>query len=86
MGKRFLNERYSLEKYSNRRANLRLNEEDFEPHQIRPYGLESSSFSYRQMFQKKHQTRLENRSVKRSVKKSARQQAKQQMREENYEF
>ena len=75
MGRRFLTDRFPLEKYSNRRACLRLNEADFEPHRMRPYGLESGNFSYHQMFQKKRQSRQGNRVVDRAVKKTARQQA-----------
>jgi len=81
MGRRFLAARFSLDKYSNRRAWLRLNEADFEPHRMKPYGLESGKFSYRQMFQKKHQFRQGNRAVERAVKKTARQQAQHHLQE-----
>jgi hypothetical protein len=79
MGKRWLLARYPLNKYSDRRAWLRLHEGDFEPHQIRPYGLASGKFSYRQMFQKKKQARRGNRAVERAVKKAAHQQVRQHL-------
>ena len=72
MGKRFLAERYPLSGYSSRRAILRLNEGDFEPHRMRPYGLESGKFRYRQIFAKKHLSRSGSRSERRVVKKAAR--------------
>jgi hypothetical protein len=72
MGKRFLHARYSLDRYSQKRAWLRLNEGDFEPHRMRPYGLVSPNFSYRQMFQKKHGSRQGRRVEDRATKKAAR--------------
>ena len=72
MGKRFLRARYPLDCYSLKRATLRLNEGDFEPHRMRPYGLPSSHFSYRQMFQKKHGSRQGRRAEDRAAKKAAR--------------
>lgn len=79
MGKRFFVDRYPLANYSSYRAFLRLNEGDFEPHQIRPYGLGSGKFAYNQMFLKKHGSRPGNRAVKRSAKKSARQRAQREL-------
>lgn len=81
MGKRFLAVRYRLERYSSRRAFLRLNEGDFEPHRMRPYGLEEHGFAYHQMFQKRHRSREGNRRLDRSVKKAARQRARIYLRE-----
>ena len=80
MGKRFLVDRYPLDDYSSRRAFLRLHEGDFEPHRMKPYGLGSGKFVYRNMFQKEHQSRQDNRLQKRSIKKSARQQARLELR------
>jgi hypothetical protein len=79
MGRRFLAVRYPLDGYSSRRVWLRLHEGDFEPHRMRPYGLGSGKFSYRQMFQKKHQSRLGNRLMKRAVKKAARRLARYEL-------
>jgi hypothetical protein len=81
MGKRFFTERYPLQRYSPRRAWLRLNESNFEPHRMKPYGLMSHKFSYRQLFQKKHQSRQGNRQVKRAVKKATRRLARRQFEE-----
>ena len=82
MGKRFLAVRFPLEQYSPRRAWLRLHEGRYEPHSMKPYGCESGTFAYRQLFEKKHQTRQGNRSIKRAVKKTARQHARRDLREE----
>lgn len=82
MGKRFLQSRYRLEKrYNHRRASLRLNEKNVEPHQMKPYGLGERGFSCRSLFQKKHQSRQGNLHEKRMVKKAARQRARRQLRE-----
>jgi hypothetical protein len=80
MGRRFLAARYALSEYSDRRAWYRLHEGDGEPHRLRPYGLESGKFSYRPLFQKKHQSRQGRRAVKRAVKKAARQRARRELR------
>jgi hypothetical protein len=84
MGQRFLSFRYPLGEYSGRRAFLRLNEGDFEPHQMRPYGFASGNFFYRQMFEKKHQSRQGNVAQKRAVKKAARQQARCELSSESW--
>lgn len=76
MGRRFLATRYPLHSYSPRRAWLRLHEDHLEPHRMRPYGLASGKCMYRQLFQKKHQSRQGNRTIKRVVKKAARQQGR----------
>jgi hypothetical protein len=76
MGKRFLAQRYQIPIYSDRRAFLRLNEGNFEPHRMKPYGIESKKFSYRQIFDKKHQSRPGNQAEKRGVKKAARRQSR----------
>ena len=81
MGKRFLVIRYGLERYSSRRAFLRLNEGDFEPHRMRPYGLGERGFDYHQMFQKQHRSREGNRRLDRFVKKAARRRARIDLRE-----
>jgi hypothetical protein len=72
MGKRFLAARYPLENYSQRRAHLRVNEGDFEPHHMKPYGRVSGKFSYRQLFKKKHASRQSNQIQERATKKAAR--------------
>ncbi len=72
MGKRFLNSRYPLGVYSDRRVFLRLNEGDFEPRRMTPYGLGSGKFAYRQMFGKKNQSRQGNQRGQRVVKKAVR--------------
>jgi hypothetical protein len=82
VGRRFLADRYPLDQYSPRRAWLRCNEGDFEPHQMKPYGLESGKFSYRQMFQKRNQSRSGNILRERMVRKSARQQARRSLWEQ----
>ena len=81
MGRRFLARRFPLARYSDRRAWFRLNEAKSEPHQMRSYGLASGKFSYRQLFQKKRQSRPGNRRVKRTVKKTVRQRARRELQE-----
>lgn len=81
MGQRFLALRYCLERYSSRRAFFRLNEGDFEPHRMRPYGLGERGFAYRQMFQKRHRAREGNRRLDRAVKKAARYRARMSLQE-----
>lgn len=82
MGGRFLATRYPLHRYSPRRAWLRLHEGHFEPHRMRPYGLMSGKFMYRQLFQKKHQARQGNRALKRAINKAARQHGRRHLWEE----
>lgn len=79
MGRHFLNGRYHLSEYSSRRAFLRLNEGDYEPRRMRPYGLGSGKFAYRQMFEKKNQSRQGNQKVQRAVKKGVRQQSRREL-------
>ncbi len=79
MGQRFFMARYCLSEYSERRAFLRLNEGDYEPRRMTPYGLGSGKFSYRQMFDKKNQSRQGNRQVQRAMKKASRQQARREL-------
>lgn len=72
MGKRFLASRYPLVGYSARRSFLRLNEGEYEPHKMKPYGISSGKFMYHQMFEKKNQSREANRRTERTMKKAAR--------------
>ncbi len=60
----------------------RLNSPRFVPHPLRPYGLESMNFWYRQRFTKKHQSRQHNRAVKRAVKRAARKSARRELLQE----
>ncbi|GCE27066.1 hypothetical protein KDA_25500 [Dictyobacter alpinus] len=79
MGNRFITERHLREGYSAQRISRRLNEGDFEPHHLQPYGIEGGKFSYRQMFQE-NQSRQGNRQKHRAPKKSARQSARHQLK------
>ncbi|WP_126579766.1 hypothetical protein [Tengunoibacter tsumagoiensis] len=81
MGKRFILSRYRLDEMSSRGRSHRLNEADFKPHRLRPYGYDTGSFSYQQMFQV-HQSRSGNVADKRASKKAARQQFQKQLRQE----
>lgn len=72
MGKRFLAARYQLDRFSPRRAFLRMNEAEYEPHRMRPYGLVSSKFASRQLFEKKHHSRLGRQAEERATRKAAR--------------
>ncbi len=82
MGRRFIHARYRIDRYSNVGVRRRLNSPRFVPHHLRPYGLESMNFWYRQIFTKKHQSRQQNRAVKRAVKKAARQGARRELLQE----
>jgi len=81
MGQRFILARNLRPMYSKRRTWLRLNEHDFEPHRMRPYGLESKKFWYRSMWHENRQ-RPGNKLEDRYPKKVARQRAKHALRQE----
>ena len=81
MSKRFRAASYRLEdRYSSQRVFLRLNERNYNPHRIKPYGLGEHGFQYHQLFEKRHGTGENNRHQDRAVKKSARQRARRQLR------
>lgn len=82
MGRRFIHARYQIDRYNDVGARRRLNSPRFALHHLRPYGLESMNFWYRQIFTKKHQSRQQNCAVKRAVKKAARQQAQRELQHE----
>lgn len=88
MGNRYLTKRHLHAFYSERRRGGILNEDArYQAHQIRPYGLASKKFSYKSMFEKKHNTRLTNKAATRAAKKSVRQRVKNElMKEERYEY
>ena len=81
MSNRFVTAVHNQSCYGPVRVNRMINEADFEPHRMRPYGYETGKFHYRSMWEV-HQTRSGNRFVKRMVKKAARMRAKQELRRE----
>lgn len=72
MGNRFISERYQLYQYTEKRSFLILNERGYGKHRLRPYAITSSKFAYRNMFEKKNQSRVTRKAVKRIEKKAAR--------------
>ena len=48
---------------------------------MKPYGMSSGKFAFRQMFQKRHLSRQGSSSERRGVKKSVRQQARREFRD-----
>lgn len=77
MGKRFLADRYPYYP-EGRRQGQAINEHE-EHHHLRPYGLSSGTFAYRNRFQKKNQSRTTNQAVKRAEKKKERRQARKDL-------
>ncbi len=71
MSNRFITESRDLSTYSPRRVLQMINEADFEPHRMRPYGMESGKFTYRSMWEH-NGNRPGNRRVRRAAKKAAR--------------
>ncbi len=77
MGNRFLLARNQLARYSPRRAVLRCNEWNYDPHRMRPYGLASGNFRHRQLFCERS---VSYRQARRTMNKAMRQQARREER------
>lgn len=83
MGRKYTIQRLHLHQHSQLRKFLRLNEGEYEPHRIRPYAFSATKFHYRNMFEKKHTTRIEAKNAERSAKKTIRRELKRTIYEDD---